>query len=187
MEHKKPSKKILYILGLSVAGLFVIYYFVFSDIKAKNEHISALGHELSLQTSKREYMLSIQKIVSDAGSDIALVDNSIIKSDGDVSFIENLESIAKNNGLSITIDSLVFENDPALDKAGITIFKVKAKTSGSWIGTYKFLSQIESLPLKIKISNFGFMSDTSGGTSGTSKSSSGLWQSSFEIHILKYR
>lgn len=183
MEHKITSKKIIYFLILVVLCLCGVYYFVFSDIKSKNENISKLSNELSFQMKTYEYMAEMQRAVNDADEDITLVDNSIIPADGDVEFIENLELIAKNNGLTITIDSLVFEEEASVKDASMTVLKVKAKTEGGWTGTYKFLSQIESMPLKIKINNFGLVTDKGDEVEKTSSP----WKSSFEILLLKYK
>ena len=126
-------------------------YFLFKDIRLRNEHISKLSQEVSSLSSKQDYLVSTQKMIGSINQDIIRIDNSIITKDGDVAFIENLELIAKSNGLTLNIDSLVFEDDTKLTGAGLTTLKIKAKTTGNWSNTYRFLSQIESLPFKIKV------------------------------------
>ena len=186
MNNGKSYKRILIILGFSVVGFFIAYYLLFRDIRLKNEHISILQSDLSLQTDKQGYLISAEKILHDTAPDIMRINNSIISTDGDVAFIENLESIAHDGGLTIGIDSLSFEDNPKFSSSGITIFKIKAKTDGSWIGTYKFLKQIESLPFKIKIEKFAFTNGINSG-SDAGKIGRNNWQSAFEISVLKYK
>ena len=183
------SKRILVITSLFVAGFCLLSYIVFFDIKHKNERVSLLEHEMSFQSKKRDYMISMERMVQNADSDITLINNSIIPSDGDVRFIESLETMAHDNGLDITIDSLTFEDSRLLASSSVTALKVKAKTKGHWLGAYTFLSQIESLPFKVKIDKFALINakdetDISANKTGAPKSA---WQSTFEIRVLKYK
>lgn len=188
MKNKILSKKILILPLLLIVALVVLIYFALSDIKARNEHTSELLSEFSSQSSQQQYVLSLQKTVQNADSDIARLNNSIIPSDGDVTFIENLEAAARTDGLAIDINSLGFD-DTLASSTSITVFKIDAKTSGPWLGTYTFLAQMESLPFKIKINNFSFLStlDTISTNGKISSKALPVWQSSFEILVLKYK
>ncbi len=189
MSNRTTSKKILIILGFLILAFFVSYYFMFQSIKSKSQRTSILRQELSQQSDRQNYLTSTQKMIENIDLDIAKINNSIVAKDGDVDFIENLEVIARSNGLTISIDSLVFEDAPALSSASLTSFKIKAKLSGSWSGTYTFLSQIESSPFKIKVVRFGMVGSRFEGTSDGKKSSIAkmVWQSTFEIVVLKYK
>lgn len=186
MSSQNIYKNIMVILGVVSLGFFVAYYFAYQDIKEKNKSIAVLAQELDLESSRQEYLVSTQRMIKNISSDIDRINNSIISVDGNVSFIEGLEAVAKSNGLSITIDSLVIEDDPTFSESGITTLKIKAKTKGSWAGTYTFISQIESLPYKIKVSQFGMQGSASELVSGK-KVPVSEWQSSFEIRVLKYK
>lgn len=177
-------KRILVTLALFSFGFFLLYYFIFNDIKIRNKHISALEQELSSDLNRRQYVTSLERIVPGGDSNINAINNSIVPSDGDVKFIENLESIGRINGLEFGIDSLSFEDDPSFASSGITALKINARTKGSWPGTYAFLSQIESLPLKIKINNFRL---TNVLVNALVPKAGNSWQSTFEIIVLKYK
>lgn len=180
MKEKESSKKILVLLFIIIVGLFVSFYFVYTNIKAKNEHIGKLNQEATYQLKRNQYLLALQKTLQNADSDIARINNSIIPSGGDIKFIEDLESTARGDGLSININSLVFEEPPSFASSNITLFKVRAETSGSWFSTYKFLAQVESMPLKVKVNSLGL--------SATESSKGGsVWHNVFEINILKYK
>ena len=186
---KSSSKKIAVILGILVIGMCALYYFLFTDIKARNERASVLLHDITSEIQKQQYMISLERTIASADPDISRVNDSIIAKDKDIEFIENLEGMAKANGLSLSIDSLVFENNPLLAGSDVTTFRVKAKTTGPWLGTYTFLSELESMPLKVKVDKFGFASSAGEEKTATGKpgKTAAVWQSIFEILILKYK
>jgi Tfp pilus assembly protein PilO len=190
MQTHQTLKKIIIILCVLIPVVFVAYYFVYSDIKDKNEHISSLQGDLSFQNNKQGYISATDSYLKSIESDIAHINGSIVPKDGDVKFIEDLESMARSDGLSINIDSLVIV-DPSTKMASSTtlILTVKAKTTGSWVGTYTFLSQVESMPVKAKVNTFGLsdvISDVSVDPNNPIKSND-KWQTTFEINVLKYK
>jgi D-arabinose 5-phosphate isomerase GutQ len=128
-------------------------------------------------------------MVDDMSTEINAIDNSIVSKNGEVGFIESLESLARENGLSIEISSLTFDNNASLASSSINILNVKAKTDGSWFGNYAFLSRLESLPFKVKINMVSLTNSSSNVTSDVNNSnpSNDTWQSVFEISVLKYK
>lgn len=188
MKSKRPYKEILIFLGVVITLLFASHYFLYTDIKRKNENISSLKQEAAHQLKRNQYLLNLQKTFQNTDSDIARINNSIISSDGNIEFIEDLESTARADGLSIAINSLVFEEDPSVSSGNITIFRVKAETNGSWDGTYKFLAELESMPLKVKINSFGLTNSTQNPSPGSKSSKPiSIWHSSLDINVLKYK
>ena len=188
MYKSASFKKILITLSIIILIIFASYHFIFLDIKSKNENISLLSQELASQSNKQDYLISTQKMLESINSDITNINKSIVAKGGDVAFIENLESIAKSNGLVINIDTLVFEDEKKLSSAGLTVFKIRAKTRGTWAGTYGLLSQLESLPFKIKINKFAVLAETSDTFDAKKlKPANVMWQGSFEIVVLKYK
>ncbi len=169
-------KKMLGLAGLCAVLLFAAYYSMFSDIKRRNEHASALGDELAVETRNEQYMLSVERELTSSGADIARVNGSIIPADADVTFIDNFESLARSGGLSIEIKSLALKTDNQLLASSTKALDIVAQTKGSWSGTYSFLVQMESLPYKIKINKFSVL-----------KLDNGIWQSDFDITALKYK
>ena len=187
MNKSNSLKKILIFLGLVAVVFLVIYYFVYIDIKTKNEKISQLEDSLSQQDDKQGYILSTKRTIQSLSDDLAEVNNSIVGSDGDVKFIESLETLARRNGLGIEIQSLVFD-DGTLNSSEITVLNIKAKTTGSWAGMYAFLANIESLPLKIKVTRFDVANALTDFV-GVDKpaTSTGVWQGVVEMSVLKYK
>lgn len=191
MNHKKALKKILILSVVFIMILCFVIIFVFLDIKSKNENIFKLEDELSSQTEKSQYLLKMQKIVRDANNSIDQIDSSILKSDGGVKIIEDVENLAEKNGLEVKIEAITIEEIPFTNDSDIMAFKIKAKTKGSWSGTYNFISELESLEEKIKINRFVLNLTTDDFDSSTNnielKNLKVKWQSSFEVYFLKYK
>jgi hypothetical protein len=170
-------------------AIFVVCYFVYGDIKNKNENYNFILHDLSFQNDKQDYLASKLKTVENISAEINAIDNSIVSKNDEVGFIESLESLARENGLSIEISSLTLDNSASLASSTMNILNVKAKTSGSWLGNYTFLSRLESLPFKVKINMVGLTNSSSGAVSDVNNSnpSNDTWQSVFDIGVLEYK
>ncbi len=187
MSNIKSLKIILGILCVLVLAVFVSYYFVYREIRFRDETYQNLLKDLSLQDTKQDYLISTQKTVDGLVLDINQINNSIISKDGEVEFIESLEAMAKESGLSIEIDSLSLENNEKLSPDSIDILSVKARTRGSWAANYLFLSRLESFPFKVKINKFGLSNSVAEVVSGKRIVKTSVWQSVFEIDVLKYK
>lgn len=179
-------KKVIGFLGLVSLVLFGAIYFVYNQIKSKSEKIAIVEHDLSQTNNRYDYLVSTQRLISDIAPQIEKASNSIVSKNGDVSFIENLESLAKSYNLQIQIDSLNIAVDSKAGSSTPATLKIKAKTEGSWTNSYLFLSEIESMPIKIKINRFAFDADEDIPSDG-SKISVKTWKTSFEISVLKYQ
>ncbi|KKR31515.1 MAG: hypothetical protein UT65_C0024G0002 [Parcubacteria group bacterium GW2011_GWF2_39_8b] len=187
MNNINSLKKILVVLIICIIWFCSIYYIIFSNIKNKNEQTGRLISELNAQVKKQENSLLVERMIKNADSNINLIDSSIIAKDGDVGFIENLERIARESGLEMTIQSLIFEDDPSFASTTLTSLKITAKTKGAWLGSYKFLAHMESLPFKIKINKFVLVKNISDADSEIKNAEPSLWESTFEIRVLKYK
>ena len=190
MKINDPFKKIMIVMMILIILMFGLYYIGFSDVKKRNLHVSELKNELSAEVKKQEYMSSVDQIVKNANGDITAINNSIIAKDGNVAFIESLETMAHADGLQATISSLSIEDDPTLNAQGITVLRVKLKTQGSWMGTYHFLSEMEALPFKIKIDSYDAVAtpgDTPVVAGKKAVQASSDWQSMIQFRVLKYK
>ena len=179
-------KKIFFLIIIIIIALFSAYYLFLMDIKNKEENISEMQNGLSSTVKSEELYTSMQTAVLNSSDQILEVNNSIVPSDGDVTFIEGLETMARNNGLKIGIDSLTFQEDPLLSSSSLTFFNIKGTTNGNWAGTYLFLAELESFPYKVKINRFSF-SNISEQQNGTKAPTTNSWDSNFDISVLKFK
>ncbi len=184
-------KKILIFVVLLGVALAFVYYQLFQYIKNTNETASKGEYDVVVSFKKQQYVSSTDKLVFAANPDINKVSNSIVATDGDIVLIEQIESSARSQGITISIDSLSIEDDPLLAGSQMTFLKIKAKTKGSWGNTYQFLGEVESLPYQLRIEHFDMLNSQSisdGGSPSapiTSKNNS-EWAGLFEMRVLKH-
>lgn len=184
------SKLYKIIVGLSIVGIVLLgmLYFVYSEIKSKNQKISIIEQELLSKKNKYDHLVSMQKLVKDIEPDVKKIEESIIPKSGDVDFIESIEALARSNDLSIQIETLNLVSDPKVASSTVSTLKIKAKTDGTWLNTYVFLSEIESSQIKLKINKLALTSSEDLVLSGTTLGTQGKkWQANFEISLLEYK
>ena len=187
-------KKILSLKGiLCLTALFVILLFgaifaLFQNIKNENENASKLQNSIDLSTKQNQYVTLLQRSLQNSNGDIVKVNNSILGSDGDVAFIEQLETVAKDNGLAVIINSLSVEDIPNVTSDNLISLKIRTSVQGSWMGMVTFLTKLESLPFVMRVEKFDLTnsSDNPIGLS-TPASSAQNWQATIEIRVLQYK
>jgi Tfp pilus assembly protein PilO len=188
MNKESYYKKILLGLIVCVISVFVVFFYLYKQLVKKNENIANLLDRISSESSREVYAASVQKQLQTIDPDLKLIKTSIVGQTGVVSFIEELEKVAKNNGLTIENDSIAEETDPkSVASSTIVYLKVRSKTKGSWDGTYKFLSEIESLSHKVRINSFNMVSSGSDSGSSGKTAPKNNWDAVFEIRVLKYK
>lgn len=183
MKNKSNLKKILIVVIILETIVILGYYLLFSKIIDKNKNISFLKNNLAMQIDRQQYMLSMRKNFRSTDSDITKINQSIVDKEEDVSFIENIENIARRNNLSIKIESLYLKNDPSFPN-DLVILSARITIVGGWQGLYSFLNEIESLPTKIKINKLAI---TKNMDAQNDSIKIGDWQGVFEINVLKYK
>lgn len=192
MNKNSHYKKISILLGLCVVVVFVGYYFLYRMLVTKSERVANMINYVSSESDREQYNVNVQKQLQALDPDIKRVENSIIRSTEVVNFIENLEALAHDNGLSIKNDSInTEEGDPKLSSGNLVFLKIKSTTVGSWAGTYRFLSQLESLPYKVRIDSFSITSTSFGAVNEAGQPLPADpvkgWEAVFEIKVLKYK
>jgi organic radical activating enzyme len=186
MEQSGLFKKILVILSLVSLLLFVAIYYVYRDIRIKNETILTVEQDLFSKNTRHEYLTSLQKLFESIEPKINKVESTIVPSGGEVAFIEDLEALARGLNIDITIDSLNLATDPKIASSTLSTLRVRAKYSGAWSNMYRFISEIESLKNKIKINRIT-LSNQEELTATRSANTHKNWQGVFEISVLEYK
>lgn len=188
MKQSGSFKKIIAILSLVSLSLFVAMYFVYVEIRAKNQKVSTVEQDLSQKNTRYEYLVSMQKLVKDIEGDIKKIDDSVVPKSGDVAFIENIESLARKNNLKIVIESLNLVSDPKAESSPVATLNIKANIEGLWSDMYLFVSEIESLPVKVKVSKISLKNKDEIPADKTKMAGLGKeWRGSFEISVLEYK
>ncbi len=188
MDKNNVTKLTPIILLFAVILFFIGQYFLYTDIKKTNQNWSVLSYELETKNNIEEYMISTGKIIQNLSNDLGKINKSIVSSTGDVEFIESIEKLADSNNLSIVINSLQLETNSKSTTSPVAILRINFKTEGGWLGTYKFLNQIESMPVKVKVNSYTFQSQNTDVISEVPVSTlNAKWESRVDLSVLKYR
>jgi Tfp pilus assembly protein PilO len=188
-QNRKISslKIILGFLILAVVLLFGVYFLLFQNIKYQNTTASELQNEIDLGTKQNQYATSLKQSLQDSDSDISKVNNSILPIDGDVGFIEQLENLATNEGLSVSIDSLSAEDIPNVDSDDLTSLLIKVNAQGSWTKMMDFLSKLETLPNVSRMEEFDLANSSDNPQGFPVAGNTQSWQVTFQIRVLQYK
>lgn len=150
---KNNYKNIIFII-LAILFFGTLWFLGYSNFKKSivviKEGYQTIYENQRLKNNIDEIRSSYEKIKPDIDS----VNGYFITKDEEVGFIENIESLAKENKLEVEITSINIEKDPELAKNNLEYLVVKVNTKGFFDGTYKFLSLVEMLPYHMFINKF---------------------------------
>ena len=190
MNNSRLLKGIIILIILIEVIICIFDYFIFTDIKNRSNHTIALKNDLDVQTEKQQHLSSMEQIINNTDSNIAVVESSIVQKGEDVKFIENLETMAKNNRLSINIKSLSLSKPATVVSKDLVVLSIDMDLTGSWTDMYSFLQQLELMPIKVKI-NTASLSDNPSispdNNAGTGVIINKQWQGTFKISVLNYK
>ncbi len=175
MYNQKFIKTLLIIQVVLSVAMFTGYYFVYGNIKSNSEKAAALAIDISSQQKKQTYLKSTKEIIDSISPHMEIIDGTIVPKDGDIAFIEGLETLARDNNIAISINSIDVE-DTLGASAGLVILKASVQADGRWADTYTFIEKLESMPYKTKIGQYTLVNNAKD-----------TWHSTFEVRVLKYK
>jgi Tfp pilus assembly protein PilO len=174
------TKKIVVILSIGIIVACVIVIGLYFMIQRTSQKLSKLETDIQNKNAQIKADESLRDLVEESGDDIDTLMKRIIPSNGTVNFIEIIESFARNNGITVAIDTVKeIELNPLSET--YESLELIFSTEGSWRSTHHFIELIESLPYKVTINQLGIT-----GT-GESASSSARWSGAYNIEVLKYK
>ena len=175
MNNYTPTKKEFYIaIGAMALGLLfftVLLIVVLNKIALfKKESANILATTLGIEET---YL--IRKKMADWRREIDTLNSFFVEKEGEVVFIEKLETVAKNTGVKIEINSIqIGKKETGIDF--IENLELKVRFEGEWSAVAKFLSALENMPHAISI--YGSRIDLIGGL---------LWKGEADLSVLKFK
>ncbi len=137
-------------LGLIIVVAIAAYGFSIKLIRDKVIEVSKYQIKADEKTTLDTNNRSLEDLIKNNKVEIDQLQSRIVKKDGTVSFIDTVESYAKSSGISVLVEN-VEERKLTPEIEGYQALHLNVKTQGSWEGTYRFLSLLESLPYKLTI------------------------------------
>lgn len=168
------TKILILIIACNIAAL-VGYYLLFQHIEAQTRSAASLISTIDLGQQKNSRLSSLRAIVKDTEENRQQLAALLLPSDAEISFIEQIESLAKKNGLSEKTNNVSsIADDAGTSKA----FQIQLETTGSWNNTMNFLSQVENLPYNVHVRGFSLNRQLATGKGGGS-----TWVAMFDINV----
>jgi hypothetical protein len=161
------TKILILIIACNIAAL-AGYYFLFQYIKTQAQSASSLISALDLSQQKDSHLSSLRLVVKDTQTQRQQLATLLLPSDAEVSFIEQIEALAKKSGLTEKTNSV---SSVAGGTDATKVLKMQIGTTGSWSNTMYFLSQVEDLPFDVHVQ----------GVSASKTGSS--WAATFDVNV----
>jgi len=135
---------------------------------------------LSLETEarRREDILALNRLLQKVADDRALLEKHFIKSSDIVPFLDMIEKLALQAGVSAQIDSV----NTKIDNTELT---VGLKALGKFEAIYKFLTLLENSPYELDFNSMDIRKLASSVVTGKTVDNSG-WEAIFKIQLLSF-
>lgn len=181
------SKFILSILAVIFILSADVYLFWLIDKTSLN--ITEIGTNIDHEMKVAESNLLTRQQLNKTKSDRSKLDIYLIPHDGEVAFIEEIETLGRRVGVKVLIDGVNFEavkNSSSTPSAvNLEIIKVKLEAAGTWNEINSYLYLIENMPYRLTINRvdtvFGLDPTTVG------KSTRRVWNLSADISVYKQK
>src|SRR5579872_4742797 len=93
------------VLSLIVVGLFAGTYFIYENMVTRGQDIFALSQQSAKNTQYQQETKDLAASLNTFAPEISSLDSYFVASDGEVSFIELVENLAKADKLDVKIES----------------------------------------------------------------------------------
>jgi len=150
----KKTKKILLVWIFISAILAVAFAFALWSIFSFDAVSTAKSIEIKDETKKGESYLFMKKDIENNKNSINRVYDYIIKSDEIVNFMQKIEDLAKENGLTPEVKSVSFEGVAGNNISNIESMRILVDVTGEWKSVEYFLEILENYPISLDIKKF---------------------------------
>jgi hypothetical protein len=175
--------------ALAFVGLSGVYWFSYSSIESQTIRTSEILQQIAEEQSRSTHQKNLSKLLDGVRGSQAQLTNFFVPSDRVVEFIEQIESLEKLSGATVSLQSITAEN--IADAATGTVGHVDASVSvvGNWASVMKALQLAERLPYSIAISGVNISSAGIVDAASAPKSARGtqLWRMTFGIQVLSLK
>ena len=182
MKLFNSIKSVLIFMTCIVIVAVVIDIYVFSNLVKENKQVISIAEQISNKLNQNKRNEISENIITKNQIDISKKNSYFVNGDRVVGFIESIESLGRQSGIVATIDNIQAE-DFSFSSAEATSSLMKLqnlhlriKTEGSWAGTYKFASLLESIPQKSALESVSFVKNDD-----SEKPKNSAWRGEFNL------
>jgi Tfp pilus assembly protein PilO len=176
---KNNFQKIILLISIIILLLFCfIFVFLYKKINNNNQKTQQDTINLQTESHRRDDIASLNQMLQKIAPDRALLENHFIKSSDVVPFLNIIENLAKESGVSVQIDSV----DAKIDNTELT---VGLKVSGRFEAIYKFLTLLENSPYVLDFMSMDIHKLLSPVVSDKNVNNTN-WEAVFQIQLLSF-
>ena len=176
---KNPFQKILLFTSLILLVVFCFaLIFLYQKINNNNQKVKQDTLNLETEARRREDILALNRLLQKVADDRVLLEKHFIKSSDIVPFLDMIEKLALQAGVSAQIDSVNTKIDN-------TELAVGLKASGKFEAIYKFLTLLENSPYELDFSSMDIRKLASPVVTGKNVDNSG-WEAVFKIQLSSF-
>jgi hypothetical protein len=181
------TRNILLVLVVVDAAAIGAYVLGLGSLFSENQQVSDLAVQVSSYVVTNQTLSTLQSSLGSAEKGVLQADAYFIAPDGVVGFISLIESLAKQSGLKLTIDSVDAADIDSDTKNFEERVTLRVETMGSFASTEHFLKLVESLPQSgaLKLASIDKLDPVGAAIRGNAQQ--GQWKGEFEITALKLK
>jgi len=154
--------------------LSACYFFLFINVKAKNEHVSSLVNAIETESVAESTQRSTKVLVAETSKYRQKLKGYLVGKDNAVSFLEFLEREGSDVGVTVKIESVV---PSALTDGDVEELRLSVKASGQWAEVVRYVGLLELLPFQSRLEQLV--------VSTSEKAEDGPWNAQVVLVVLK--
>ncbi|MDD5721007.1 MAG: hypothetical protein PHT16_00975 [Candidatus Pacebacteria bacterium] len=176
---KNNFQKILILISIILLFLLSFaFVFTYQKINDNNQKTEQDTINLKTETLRRDNIASLDQSLQKIAPDRISLENHFIKSSDIVPFLNMIERLGEESGVSTEINSISTKTDN-------TELTVELRAAGRFEGIYKFLTLLENSPYELDFTSMNI--HKAGSSSATDKNAKGPnWEAVFKIKLLSF-
>lgn len=178
MEIHRNKTFRLVVWGLCIVALSLGSFFLYLII-SRDKEANTLALEARELVKKDEQLSSVRIALRESSGLLEEIDNIFINEDEISSFIDSLEVLASDYGVSISLGSITVEAIP--NTPSNKQLRIRASSVGQWDNLVSFMAKLEALPKAVLVQKFSLNKDVG---SAVPKEGTRQWNATFDISAL---
>jgi len=191
MYKPQKAKKVFFSAITFSLIVVVLYCYVFIKILQENERVAGLNNSIETLTKDKDAIILLKKKVSETEVSRNKINNYFIPVDGMVSFLNELQSIGRENNLDTKINSVSVTSDTKIATSTYETANVTVEVAGLWSDVYRFVTLVELMPFGVSVNGVDLERtvETILSTASKNKNSAKvlLWRGTMDVNVLKLK
>lgn len=176
------TKKYYYMAGLLVICTILTlcgYFFLIRSVWDKAGLVASHKNDILFGDQKKEYADNMLLSFETTQKDIDTLQNFFVTKQGEVEFIEFIESTAKAKGLTVGIDTVSLDSPSEIGNHGMEYLVLRLHVTGTWSRVWNFSEALETLPYSIDVTSLALLREDS------EQKNPVTWRGVYNIKVLK--